>query len=294
LNGVVAAGKLKPGDSWFLSPQKELFDRLTTNSFSVRPFLADCGIRTTSAKQQVVGIAEARPKDLPVLEGKRIGRYWCNPPTAAVRFDRGQVIKGSEEKYEFAEFLVRQTAAYPIVGPRRHARYFRNSLHALSKPEAPMSILYLVGLLNSKLLRFAYIAATREAGQRTFPQVKLGALAKLPLRRIDFGQAGDRKAHDEIVELVESLLGLQMDLSASGGSTKPSGIRARIQTLDQRLDDVVYRLYGIDASSRRIVDETLAQAPAAPDFPEALEVEKRSAPGPKKVRPGKARRKTAS
>lgn len=165
-SGAAYDGQLRPGDAWFFSPQKELLERLRPNTFSVRPYLADCGIRTTAAKKQVVGLLESKATDLAALEGKRIGRYWCSPPTIAVRTDQGSVLRSSEEKYEAAEFLVRQTAAYPIVGPHRYARYFRNSVHALLRPEPPMDIRYLVGLLNSKLMRFAYVALTRESGQK--------------------------------------------------------------------------------------------------------------------------------
>ena len=56
------------------------------------------------------------------------------------------------ERYRSAPFLIRQTAAYPIVGPRLGAVYFRNSLLALYPPpaEREMDVRFLVGLLNSR------------------------------------------------------------------------------------------------------------------------------------------------
>jgi len=164
LNGSAYRGVLKPGDPWFLSARRELLDSLRPDSFSVRPLLADCGIRTTAAKQQVVRAADARPTDLVALEGKRIGRYWCSPPQIAVRLDHGKVVRSADDRYDAAEYLVRQTAAYPIVAPHRHVRHFRNSVHSLMKPVPPMDLRYVVGLLNSRLMRFAYVAETREAG----------------------------------------------------------------------------------------------------------------------------------
>ena len=268
-DGTASSGELNAGDSWFLSPLTGLLDALKPNSFSVRPYLADCGIRTTAAKQQVVQLVNARDEDLPALEGKRVGRYWCSNPEIAVRTDKGKVVRSDDAKYDAAEFLVRQTAAYPIVGPHHHTRYFRNSVHALRRPEAPMDIRYLVGLLNSEVMRFAYVAATKEAGQRAFPQVKLGALAKLPLRCIDFTDTEERKIHDEIVELVQSILTLHEQLARAKDEREAGGIRTRISTLDGRLDETVYTLYGLSADDRRIIEKTLNSLPEPPNFPMA-------------------------
>lgn len=57
---------------------------------------------------------------------------------------------------------------------------------------------YLVALLNSKLLRWAYRASTRETAQRAFPQVKVRALRALPIRALDLKNDRDRNFHDKI------------------------------------------------------------------------------------------------
>src|SRR5690606_23247570 len=111
------------------------------------------------------------------------------------------------------------------------------------EPEAPMDIRYLVGLLNSKVLRFCYVALTRESGQKAFPQVKLGALAKLPLRQLDFSKKADQKVHDDIVEHVQGLLDLQERLEVEPQAI--DSIKQRIHALDARLDEIVMRLYGV-------------------------------------------------
>ena len=162
---------------------------------SIRPYLADCGVRTTNAKSQVVKVAEAKGKFVITLEGKQIGRYWCAPPEVAVRLDTdARVFLGRDHKYQNAKFLIRQTAAYPIAGPREHATHFRNSLHALYAPDGDLDVRYLVGLLNSKLLRFAYVTTIREASQRVFPQVKLGPLGTLPIRALDLNRRRAKEA----------------------------------------------------------------------------------------------------
>jgi hypothetical protein len=78
---------------------------------------------------------------VPVLEGKLIGRYGCRPPRVAVRLDsKHPVFVSRAERYRQASFVIRQTASHPIVGPREHALYFRNSLLALFAPTTGVDV----------------------------------------------------------------------------------------------------------------------------------------------------------
>jgi hypothetical protein len=264
-SGASETGKIGAGDPWSFSSARALLDKLRRRSMSIRPFLADCGVRTTDAKRQVVKLSEARGKFVPTLEGKQIGRYWCAPPEVAVRLDSGaRVFFGRDHKYENARFLIRQTAAYPIAGPREHATYFRNSLHALYAPSEDIDVRYVVGLLNSKLIRFAYVATTREASQRVFPQVKLGPLGSLPIRALDLGSPSDRASHDRVVELVDAMLFTQRELRREQNEAKAEALKLEARGLDADIDRTVFELYGLTAPEVKEVDaviDTLAPAP---------------------------------
>jgi hypothetical protein len=249
----------------------DLLAKLRRRSFSIRGLVADCGLRTTNAKRQVVPLADATGEFVPTLEGKQIGRYWCAPPTVAVRLDSGEpIFRARDEKYARAKFVIRQTAAYPIVGPREHVTHFRNSLHALYEPEGGVDVRFLVGLLNSKVLRFAYVASVRESQQKAFPQVKLGPLGMLPFRSVDLSQKEERALHDRIVHLVESMLLLQRERRSSArageapreelhGDAKSHESLARAASeLDARIDEEVFQLYDLDPEEIALVEETVA------------------------------------
>jgi len=257
--------RLEEGAPWTASRAKTLLEKLQKCSTSIRPFLADCGVRTTDAKTQVVAIGAASGKFMPVLEGRQIGRYSCAPPETAVRLDAGpKVFMSRSLKYEKAEFLIRQTAAYPIVGPHEHATYFRNSLHALYPPDNGWDIRYVVGLLNSKLLRFAYVARVREAQQRTFPQVKLGPLGALPIRELRLNVEEEREQHDRMVDMVAAMLDTKRALMGASDEAKTAELRARIDNLDARLDAEVFRLYGLTDDEIANVESVVATLAAAP------------------------------
>ncbi|HMY20627.1 MAG TPA: TaqI-like C-terminal specificity domain-containing protein, partial [Polyangium sp.] len=248
---------LKPGDVWGGSASQKLLQKIKKDSFSIKPYIADCGIRTTAASEQVVDLKKAKGKFLPALEGKQIGRYRCSPPEIAVRLDSGyDLFKSKDEKYTNALYIIRQTAAYPIVAPHEHANYFRNSLHGLYTPDNGVDIRYLVGLLNSKLIRFAYVEMIREAQQKAFPQVKLGALAMLPMRSID--SPATKTQHDRIVEMVEKMLGLQKKLQTQRNPNSIESVRQQIEMLDDQIDKAVYGLYQLTDSEIAEVEKVIA------------------------------------
>lgn len=264
-DGATQSLQVGPGDVWGQSASRALLNKLADRSFSVKPFLADCGIRTTSAGDQVVALDDARGKYLPVLEGKQIGRYWCAPPKVAVRLDtKYDIFKSKDEKYTNAAFVIRQTAAYPIVGPREHATYFRNSLHALYAPDNGIDVRYIVALLNSKIIRFAYVETIREANQRTFPQVKLGALSLLPMKEINLDVPAEKGIHDRLVELVEVMLRLHRKLQAKPNPARSDALRNQVQAIDDDIDHIVYRLYGLTASEIETVEGAVSRLVTPP------------------------------
>jgi hypothetical protein len=187
---------------------------------------------------------------VPILEGKDIGRYRCAAPDRALRRDYaprpGEYFTlRAEDRYTAAPFLIRQTAPHPIVGPRRHARYFRNSLLALYPPSDGRAIEYLVGILNSRLMSYVYKRVVREARQRTFPQVKIGTLRHLPIRRLDLNNADDRAQHDSIASAVRQLLALHERHDAIRDAVTREVLMGAITETDRHLDILIYRLYDL-------------------------------------------------
>ncbi|MEI7892995.1 MAG: TaqI-like C-terminal specificity domain-containing protein [Myxococcales bacterium] len=252
----------------------DLLRKLATRSFSLQPYLADCGIRTTSARGQVVTFGEATGNYLPVLEGKQVGRYWCKPAEVAVRLDsEHDLFRSKDEKYQRAQFVIRQTAAYPIVGPHEHATYFRNSLHGLFAPATWPDI---VGVLNSKLIRFAYAQTIREAQQKAFPQVKLAALAKLPMKAVDSTCVEGKASHDRIVSLVTQILDWHRQLRTQEDPAVRTAMMRQVLAADTEIDAIVYELYGLTADEKEIVEATvakLAKPPALRPTDVALDVQ---------------------
>jgi hypothetical protein len=105
------------------------YSRVWVGAVSIADYIVDRGLRTTDAAAQVVPVGAAAPEDLPALEGHCVTDFACAPPTRAVR--RAAVrpsLVADVARWDEVRFVVRQTARHPIVGPRAHSPWFRNSL----------------------------------------------------------------------------------------------------------------------------------------------------------------------
>ncbi len=116
----------------------------------------------------------------------------------------------------------------------------------------PVDDKYLLGVLNSKLTTFIYgsISSTYRGGYLRFIYQYL---AQLPIRTIDFYNPDDVAMHDEMVALVDTMLGLHKQLPKLAG-IKREVIEAQIESTDRAIDGLVYRLYGLAEEETKIVE----------------------------------------
>ncbi len=259
--GQVHLRAIHDGEPWMVTALGGLLPKLRKRSVSLGDLVADPGVHTGNSADKL--ILDVRPdgKNLvPVLEGKQVSRYSCDVPTKSL--DLGYRARQGEyftirprERYTAASFVIRQTAAYPIVGPREHADYFRNSLLALYSPVNGMDVRYVVGLLNSRLIRLIYSQTVQESQQKAFPQVKVRSLRDLPIRDVDLSSNVDRRRHDEMVDLVRQMLDLHKRLSAAKTPIDDEQIKRQIGVLDHKIDRLVFDLYELSDEETRLVEE---------------------------------------
>ena len=255
VGGVRATCSIISGKPWIPpSPHAALIEKLRSQAAFLDGCFADPGVHTGNcSKKLILACDDATSDAVPVLEGKQVARYVCRRPTKVLRLgyeavnDEYFTIRPSE-RYRDAAFVVRQTAGHPIVGPRLHAEYFRNSLLALYPPGDGRDVRFVVGILNSRLMRYVYKTTVRESSQKAFPQVKVRALRALPIRAVDPQSTRDRESHDLLVHRVQQLV----DLHSLEGTVETAHERQvltrRIRGLDREVDQLVERMYGLSES----------------------------------------------
>ncbi|MEM8883231.1 MAG: methyltransferase domain-containing protein [Planctomycetota bacterium] len=150
------------------------------------PLFADIGVHTGNCARRLIG-----EQGRPIREGRDVHPYRLDAPRRRFRDDYvrtgGEYFRAAPEAvYVDVPILLRQTADRPIAALHAKPAYFRNSVLACrGLPDVDPALI--VAWLNNPLVARYHQARVREAGQRSFPQVKLRHLRDLPmpdLRRV--------------------------------------------------------------------------------------------------------------
>jgi TaqI-like C-terminal specificity domain/Eco57I restriction-modification methylase len=124
----------------------------------------------------------------------------------------------------------------------------------LRDERSPSELLYLAGLINSRLCRwvFPYLSAPFRGG---FWSANRQFLGQLPIRTIDFSDPEDVARHDRMVGLVKRMLELHERLAGARIERERTVIGHQISATDRQIDQLVYELYGLTDEEIRIVVE---------------------------------------
>ncbi len=119
----------------------------------------------------------------------------------------------------------------------------KNLYTILSARTTPEVIL---GVLNSRLISFLYVNQVAQATKDDFPQVTIKDLAALPFPELDAAR------HDQMVKFVERMLELHRQEAAN--ETARERIAREIAITDEKIDALVYELYGLTREEIGIVE----------------------------------------
>lgn len=178
--------------------------------------------------------------------GKFKGREWY-------RFGRNQNI-GIQERVKLCvpRLVEKLRAAYDVEG-----KHFLDNVDVggiTLKPEyQQQGLVYLLGLLNSNLLRwyFPFISAPFRGGWRS---ANRQFLSQLPIRALNLADAADKAAHDQIVARVTQMLELHTRLRAAQTAHDRDLVQRQIDATDAAIDELVYQLYGVTEEERQVVE----------------------------------------
>jgi hypothetical protein len=120
-------------------------------------------------------------------------------------------------------------------------------------PSCGLSPNYVLGLLNSRLLfwRLRSISNIFRGGWITCTRQYVETL---PIRAIDFSRKIEKAAHDRVVILVDSMLGLYEQLAAAKSEAQKAILQRQIDATDAEIDRLVYDLYGLTAEEIAVVE----------------------------------------
>ena len=121
------------------------------------------------------------------------------------------------------------------------------------KSDSQIAYEYLLGLLNSKLLD-SYLKTYSSPFSGGYYAYNRQYIEQLPIRPINFNDPAEKSAHEKMVTLVESMLGLRKSLASAQSPSDKERLERQIESTDGRIDKLVYELYGLSPEEINIVE----------------------------------------
>lgn len=116
----------------------------------------------------------------------------------------------------------------------------------------PLNPLFVLGILNSKLISWFFLSVNSVGRRDDFPKIVLKQTRELPFPDIELDPKN--KLQEKVCALVERMILLQKEVSRIGIPTEKTRIERQILATDAEIDRLVYELYGLTEEEIKIVE----------------------------------------
>jgi type I restriction-modification system DNA methylase subunit len=198
-----------------------------------------------------------------ILSGEDISRYlidWGRKEWISY----GEWLGAPREQRFFTEprLLVRQIVSGSPL--RIYAGYTKEELYnaqiafnLLLRKDVECSLKYILGILNSNLINYYHKHKYLDQSKEVFQKILIQNAKRLPIRTIVFNNPVEKKMHDDLVSLVEKMLELNKQLQKAHFDSEKEPIERQIAAMDKKIDELVYKIYGLTEEEIKIVEGKL-------------------------------------
>ncbi len=200
-----------------------------------------------------------------VLDGRHIRRYFTGESPNYFKFDVSKIHSCKREDIFVVpeKILFRRVGASLIGTIDRASKFALNTLVVMTpkRDDQPVSLPFVLGLFNSKLLNF-YYANFLKSTKKVFSEIQARQVGELPMPSLK----EDDKRYASVIKLVDTMLALHTKLAAAQSPDVEENLRRQIAATDKAIDTLVYALYGLTPEEIALVESatTPDMAPAAP------------------------------
>jgi len=173
----------------------------------------------------------------------------------------GYVYKKNHTRFTFPKILVPSIATGSSFAADLNGTYYfvgsgggGGGGYAITLLEdAHISYLYLLGLLNSRLLS-TYLKTVSTPFRGGYIALNRQYIEQLPIRTTNFSDPADKALHNRLVELVERMLSLHKRLIDARIPRDKTILQQQIDATDMQIDRLVYELYGLTEEEINVVE----------------------------------------
>jgi hypothetical protein len=209
------------------------------------------GINPGPFRKWLVTEQKVSSKCVKLIEGRNFHRYlpitwkgkWFLWDKDAIRLRQKEhptsiAVLGDQARFLVDSKIVTRQTADGIIATLDEAQCFStNSVHTTRlRPGAPVDLNFVLGVLNSNLVRFFFHNQFKEK-ENAFPQVKVNKLRKIPI------PSASCQKQQKITQLANDVL-----------KQKRRNPDADTTVLEREIDQEVYSLYGLTAEEIKIVE----------------------------------------
>ena len=204
-------------------------------------------------KDEDVSSTKINEQFKPLLFGKDFGRYFINFRNNWINYDRKKLNRARNEEIYLSQKIILQRVSggdKPLVGTLDIDKYYTfNSVNNIvMKNSSSYEIHYILAILNSSLINWYYATNYSNKSELTV-NISKTYLEQLPIKQ------ANTKEQDKIVDLVKTMLSLNRELQKEPeNSNKWDEIRSEIEKTDKKIDEEVYKLYGLTSDEIVIVE----------------------------------------
>lgn len=237
--------------------QSILIKRIESKSITIEDVLdVNQGIITGNDKEYLSNFKHS-DNWKQTIRGKDVGRYITVYPELYVNYTRDELAcPRTIDLFESHEkLLMRRTGDFPIVSYDNKQTYNLHTLYSCRlKTSYPIKLL--LALLNSRLLKFIYQRRLGTESGRVFAEIKILYVRKLPIPEFTNESFFQTKIC-EVINLVEQLISLYKERQSANLETHINQFQNKIDYSEDRINQIVYELYGLTEEEIRIVEGNL-------------------------------------
>jgi hypothetical protein len=191
---------------------------------------------------------------LPELQGNELSRYWIEPKRVSyIRYCDDIASRRPLRIFQGERIVLRRllTRKFRLQASMTTETMITTDNVLNVVPKSPQTdVSFALGILNSRLISWFYVNNSMIAQKDDFPQVYISGLASLPIPEFD------KNRYDQIVTLVDQMLGLNRQLSQAKIPHEKEAIHREITATDKQIDKLVYQLYGLNKEEIGVIEET--------------------------------------
>lgn len=192
------------------------------------------------------------------VDGVDVDRYKLGWSKQFVKYGNNLSRPRKGEYFSGERILIRQIPGRPpysiLASYVNEDLVNDNNSMIVTQPKNNYSIKYLLGILNSRLISYWFNFTFGKLQRKVFPQFKIKELRIFPIHKIDLADKQDNIKYDKTVKLVEQMLEAKQKLSAAKTDGEVNRLELHCASLDRKIDEAVYELYGLTEEEIKIVE----------------------------------------